>query len=176
MWRETALQRLQKIRHHRPDVVTLDVEMPGLDGLEVLQAIQKEGIDTRVIMVSSHTERGATTTTKALELGAFDFILKPNDGDYESNAQALERQLSSRIEILRKRLSVATSGTDVARRTATPIKSSVATVKPREIRSGNRAPTLTGLDAICIGISTGGPKALAEMLPALHARLDIPES
>src|SRR4051812_22111816 len=70
---------LKKIEELRPDVVTLDLEMPNMDGMEMLRHITKRG-HTPVIVVSAHSTQGAKETFKALQLGAFDFIAKPQEG------------------------------------------------------------------------------------------------
>jgi Response regulator receiver domain. len=71
-----GLEALDKARELSPDVITLDVEMPVMDGLTALEKLLRQG-DYAVIMVSSHTQRGESATIRALELGAFDFISKP---------------------------------------------------------------------------------------------------
>jgi two-component system chemotaxis response regulator CheB len=69
---------LKKIEDLKPDVVTLDLEMPGMDGMQTLREITRQH-HARVIVVSSHTTQGASATFKALALGAFDFVPKPQD-------------------------------------------------------------------------------------------------
>lgn len=155
---------LQKIKQHRPDIVTLDVEMPGMNGLQVLEGIQRENISTNVIMISSHTQRGAATTTHALRMGAFDFILKPDKGDAMENSAKLCQELSNRIDSLRRRIDRPSLTTNVS---AAPVVRSHATRS-----SSNSTPT--DLDAICIGISTGGPAALTKLVGSLPASLSVP--
>lgn len=186
---ETAIE---KIRLLRPDVVTLDVEMPGLDGLQVLEAIQRLKIDTNVIMVSSLTTRGAETTTRALAIGAFDFILKPNHESLEENTRGLQSELERRIEVLRRRhgrasqnrpqvslkesssrdARLATNRTAVStvRANATKVAADPRSVAADQLHLSERL----NLSAICIGISTGGPKALNEVIPRLPATIDVP--
>lgn len=169
---------IEKIRLLRPDVVTLDVEMPGLDGLQVLEAIQQQKIDTNVIMISSLTTRGAETTTRALAIGAFDFILKPNHDSLEANTIELRTELGRRIEILRRR--IGQSGRTMTRSGAVESPKSPLRA-PTNMRPNACSITRTvdaagrmNLSAICIGISTGGPKALSEMIPRLPANIDVP--
>ena len=96
---------LEFIQAHPPDVVTLDVEMPGLDGLETLKAIQRfnahrpPGTEVGVVMVSAHTKRGAEVTMQALQTGAFDFVTKPSGAPLAENLPALQQQLSSKIQL-----------------------------------------------------------------------------
>jgi two-component system chemotaxis response regulator CheB len=176
---------MEKIRHLKPDFITLDLEMPGMDGMQVLQAIQREGIATHVIMVSSHTQRGAATTTKALQAGAFDFILKPDQDSALENAQALAGQLTSCVQVLRSRATrpkppcsshqrasagkptlAELCGSSTAGRAIFPARASGETDSHQLFDKG--------LDAICIGISTGGPHALSQLIPKLTTAVDVP--
>lgn len=179
---------IDKIRFLRPDLVTLDVEMPGLDGLQVLEAIQKLKIETNVIMVSSLTTRGAETTTRALAIGAFDFILKPNHDSLEANTRNLQVELGRRIEVLRRwqvapaRATTQVIAGDRVDRNARLGRSQLApttgpaTTAERTSYDGEslQSSEKLNLSAICIGISTGGPKALSEVIPRLPAGIDIP--
>jgi len=133
-----------KARELRPDVVSLDINMPKLDGIGVLQMILNERI-CPVVMVSSLTQKGAVTTFECLELGAFDFVAKP-DGTVSSNLILLAGQIRSKLK------AAAASGT---------LK---RLVSRREMRSAQlvRAPrivapaTKSGYKAVALGISTGG--------------------
>ena len=150
-----------------PDLVTLDIEMPGMDGLQVLRAIgelnarhtDQPSVD--VLLVSSLTKQGARCTIEGLQLGAVDFILKP-DGDSEAaNTAELWAMLREKVSIVRaKRLPVQ----------ASTLKKLTVGRKP----SGPAGPTPEGLrhtahhfHALAIGISTGGPEALKKSLPSI---------
>jgi two-component system, chemotaxis family, protein-glutamate methylesterase/glutaminase len=172
--REAVLQAVKL----KPDVITLDVEMPevsGLDALPALLALQA----APVVMVSALTQEGADVTLQALELGAVDFLPKP-----ERNQ--LTEMRGSRDLLIGKVLGAAQSRVRRPRRTATPpattSTSSVTTVKPRPVRSrppgsGSPPPSTTtaaaagipahGCACIVIGISTGGPQALSQVFPSL---------
>ena len=154
---------VDKIRFHRPDLVTLDLELPGLDGLEVLSALQREQIDTNVVIISSSTLRGAATTAKALQFGAFDFILKPEGHDRGENMDKVHRQLALAVDALRRRQSSSSRGSEP------DVSVPVGSPPPDESKRPQQ-----GLDAICIGVSTGGPKALTEVLPKLSSSVDVP--
>ncbi len=91
---------LQKIQELEPDIVTLDMEMPEIDGIQVLKAIQNLKKKPSVIVVSSLTERGGSLTLKALQLGAFDFITKPQTGSLETARNELTNILKPRIRAL----------------------------------------------------------------------------
>ena len=173
---KTALSRIVSLK---PDLLTLDVEMPIMNGLQVLEEIQRQQLDVQTVMISSKTQRGSEATIKALELGAFDFIAKPDTTSLEENTQAIKKSLqliiqgiSRRLEMKRRFKPVATAG---IRQPTLPVnKKPQAVAKPV-------SKTLTSLlqrteksDVIAIGVSTGGPKALGEMLPKLPGDINIP--
>ncbi len=165
----SGAKALEFVRQHPPSVVTLDVEMPGLDGLATLEQIEQlndgrpPAQKTGVIMVSAFTRRGADVTVRALEAGAFDFVTKPTGPSPEVNLAALRDELLPRIRACaRSRMRVALPPAGDARPAAPPAAAPMA--------SRRRAPVL----AIAIGASTGGPRALAAMLPELCARTAVP--
>jgi two-component system chemotaxis response regulator CheB len=138
-----------------PDVVTLDLEMPKMDGLRALEAIQRER-PTPVIVVSAYTQKGAQATLEALEKGAFDFVPKPS-GTISLDIGKV------RDELIAKILAASQSGG--------------SRVRPEE--SGERKAklahlTIPGEKMVAIGASTGGTRALAEILPRLPAALPAP--
>lgn len=153
---ETAIALVKKLQ---PDVVTLDVKMPVLDGLSALQRIMKE-CPTPVIMLSSLTEKGGENTLKALELGAVDFIDKSSAGgpmDISSIAAELASKIHMAAQIdIRKLLSGKRDG-------GSPLSSPP---KLPQRRSG------TGI--VLIGTSTGGPPALQDILSKLPADFPCP--
>jgi two-component system chemotaxis response regulator CheB len=147
---------LKKIEELKPQVVTLDLEMPGMGGLDMLKEIMRRH-RVPVIVVSSHSTEGATVTLKALALGAFDFVAKPTD--VSARMPEIARELISKIK-------AAASSRGVQ---LTPF--------PGTVRPGDKAQ----LDAkkqptriVAIGISTGGPQALQYLLAQLPG--DFPGS
>ncbi len=168
---------LAKIQASPPDLVTLDVEMPGLDGLKTLAAIRASQPKLPVIMFSALTERAARTTLEALSLGATDYVTKPSD--VTSLAAALvqvREQLVPKIKALcarpkpRPRPPAAPFG-------VTPATLSVPTSPPvsTSLRAPAALPRVTGeVEAVVIGSSTGGPNALAAFLPRLSRNLAAP--
>jgi two-component system chemotaxis response regulator CheB len=152
---------LDRIRAAPPDLVTLDVEMPGLGGLETLQAIQRFNAGrpdyppVGVLMVSAYTRRGADVTVRALQAGAFDFVTKPNGPSAEANLQALREQLVPRIRSF------------MARRRRGP--SPPRPAAPRPVPCSPHT-----IRAVLVAASTGGPQALSVLLPDLCPALRVP--
>lgn len=150
---------LDKIAQSPPDLVTLDFEMPVMDGLETLRHIHAQYPNIKVLMVSSRSQAGAQVTLSALSLGAFDFVTKPAEGDWKASQESLKRQLEEKLmPLLRTRPVVPASR---------PVISVSAGVPKRS--AGNQR-----IDLVAIGISTGGPKALAQMIPKLPGTLRVP--
>ncbi len=140
---------LKKIPLLMPDVITLDVDMPRLDGLSTLKSIVKDfGIP--VILVSSLTKEGAETTLKGLEMGAFDFVPKPNE--------AISMHISEISSVLISKIKAAASCKPLKFRELPPLK---IKIKP-EVLSSN---IISAKRVVAIGISTGGPHTLSGMLP-----------
>jgi two-component system chemotaxis response regulator CheB len=154
---QTGLEALEKVVSLQPDVVTLDVEMPGLNGLETLKRIMREA-PRPVIMVSSLTQEGAETTLEALDNGAFDYL--PKQLSYASlDIVKIREDLVAKIK--------AAGETRRPRPPARiPCSALPTQVAPREAYQTH--PTI-----VAVGTSTGGPKALQEILPLLPADLPV---
>jgi len=146
---------VQKTLELKPDVVTMDINMPKIDGITAMQMILAEKI-CPVIMLSSLTQRGAVETFECLQLGAFDFVAKP-DGTVSANLDAIAEELITKIR------AAATSGV---------VKRPRPTASPPRPVSRPVIPALAEMRAIAIGISTGGPSTISTFLPGLPA--DIP--
>ena len=97
---------MARIAALQPDLVTLDIEMPEMNGIEVLEAMAAAGMKTGVIMLSSLTVRGGEMTVRALELGAFDFLTKPEGGNAEINLSDLRARLLPMIRAFERRREV----------------------------------------------------------------------
>jgi two-component system chemotaxis response regulator CheB len=147
---------IEKIAELSPDLVTLDLEMPDLSGIDVLRELKKRRISAKVVMVSRFTVAGAQVTTDALIEGAFDFIVKPSGGTPAENKASLRVALEERITALRE--------------------TGPATVDSSEmdLRSVVSPGAVGRFDAVVIGCSTGGPDALARLIPDLPASLPVP--
>lgn len=158
---------LTRIHSLKPDLITLDVEMPIMNGLETLEAIQKEGLDVGVIMLSTLTKRGSDITMKALEFGAFDFIAKPDAEAKQENIQFLRSALVPRIKAFAKRREMRALLKQKLRTGA------AAPAAPRPVPVVAPSRRTGKSKAIAIGISTGGPNALTRMLPQVP-KLGVP--
>jgi two-component system chemotaxis response regulator CheB len=165
---------LIKIRSLKPDLLTLDIEMPEMTGLEVLQQLRKDASPVGAIMLSTLTREGGAMTMRALELGAFDFIPKPQSGTLASNKTAVKAALEPMIKAFTRsarRLPQRPIARPQSQRTSLPARPTAT--------SARRGPSITGgrrnrSEIIAIGISTGGPNALAHMLPQLPGDIGVP--
>lgn len=155
-----GIDAVEKCKLLRPDVVTLDVEMPRLDGLACLERLMHE-CPTPVVMVSSLTQEGATTTVQALALGAVDFVPKPS-GSISLDMAKVRDELTAKVRV------AARANLRRARLSTAPA-----------VAGGSYGGRAGGRDSgrrrvVCIGCSTGGPRALHEVVPRLPADLGAP--
>jgi two-component system chemotaxis response regulator CheB len=147
---------LAKIEQLGPDLITLDIEMPVMDGLETLRVLRRTRPRLPVIMFSTLTEVGATATLNALSLGASDYVTKPsNTGSFAASRRSVQDQLIPRIHALCKKPVV------LAR---PPVAAPTAPARPRAAR----------IDLVAIGCSTGGPDALTKVVGGLPATFPVP--
>ena len=162
-------------RELKPDVITLDVQMPILDGLSALRVIMKES-QAKVIMVSNYTKDGAKETLEALKLGAYDFLEKPS-GEVSMNIKDIKKELIEKIRNAKyinmgalKYTNIESSSETFKKNTKEKdIKSKFEPIKFRNINKINNKDKI-----IAIGVSTGGPRALEEVLPKLPRHLQAP--
>lgn len=164
---------LDKARTLRPDIITLDINMPRMDGLTALEIIMHEEI-APVIMVSSLTQAGAEITIQALEMGAFDCVAKPG-GTVSTDMSSVARELINKVKAAARsgtlqRICGRRPVTDLVRKKMKkkgPAKKILAAKASRV-----PPPGTNGKDkAVAIGISTGGPKTIFDVLPRLPADL-----
>lgn len=164
-----ALARLAALE---PDLITLDIEMPAMNGIEVLEAMAASGSKTAVIVLSSLTVSGGEHTMRALELGAFDFITKPERGSPEENAALLRSRLSPMIRALDRRLQI--RSILEGRSSKAPLAPTVPVAPPNGAGASSNGLRRGSRPIVLIGVSTGGPSALGQVLPALPADLRAP--
>jgi len=171
---------VQRMRELQPDLLTLDMEMPQMDGLAVLDALRLSKDSAAVIVVSSLTRKGGQLTLRALEKGAFDFITKPDTENAEQSRAAILRELGPRVRALANRLEVrnilrpksAASPplTPIPAPATKPATGGLDSVAGRMNRlAGSKKPEM-----VLIGVSTGGPTALASLLPAIPGDIGVP--
>src|SRR5579864_8045699 len=155
-WASNGRLALAKLQTLRPYIILLDIEMPEMNGLETIPEIRKILPHTPIIMFSTLTERGAEATLDALALGASDYVAKPSNQNMAATSEAIHRDLVPKIKALCHfplRVQKTLSGVRTA--TLPP----VPRIRATSLRS-------TGLKIVTIGVSTGGPDALARLLPA----------
>ncbi|MBN1601555.1 MAG: chemotaxis response regulator protein-glutamate methylesterase [Chitinispirillaceae bacterium] len=159
-----ALELIPKVK---PDLITLDLNMPVMDGLESLRQLSQVYPQHKVIMISGYTREGATATLEALRAGALDFITKPDTGDEVLNGILMKEKLTNII----------TKCSDLLLNAETEIQSVMKNRTDTKSIPGALDVKLSlsvQPHVIAIGISTGGPKALEELLLQLPANFPLP--
>ena len=152
-----ALARIPQVN---PDVITLDIEMPEMDGLEMLRELRRQNRAVPVVMFSTMTERGASATLEALSLGADDYVTKAsNAGSLAVSLASLRQELIPKI---RQFFEMAQPRTSQPAAPVSPVHPLAAVSKPCQRR------------AVGIGVSTGGPAALARLVPQFPAGFTLP--
>jgi two-component system chemotaxis response regulator CheB len=161
---KNGVDALEKICKLDPDLLTLDVQMPDMNGIELLNEIRRRKLRPKSIMVSGFTSEGAQVTTDALLEGAFDFVLKPSGNNAEANRQSLKESLEQKISAFRE---------STARR-----KPQIRTTENRQTVSTYVTDVAqvakSACRAVIIGTSTGGPTTLKNVLPKLPVGLPVP--
>ncbi|MBN1376635.1 MAG: chemotaxis response regulator protein-glutamate methylesterase [Dehalococcoidia bacterium] len=158
-----GVDAIKKIKSLKPDVITLDVEMPRIDGITALERIMSD-CPTPVVMLSNLTAEGADVTIRALEFGAIDFFLKPSllnltGADNSSDELITKVKQASRI--------------DVARVTSRLLRISQGLQRSKAKKNQEPKPKRSKLNhVVIIGTSTGGPRALYEVVPNIAADID----
>ncbi|MDP9406835.1 MAG: chemotaxis response regulator protein-glutamate methylesterase [Actinomycetota bacterium] len=159
---------LAKLPSVAPDLITLDIEMPELDGLGTLRELRKTDRTTPVVMFSTLTERAAKATLEALALGANDYVTKPaNVGSVAAGMESVRAELIPKIKSLRPDLLSARPAR--LRPAALPSSGTGQTAVRPATATNDVAPQV-----LAIGCSTGGPEALAQVLQALPRDLPVP--
>ena len=173
---------LTKIEQLAPDAVTMDIEMPELNGVEAVRELRKRGQRMPIVMFSTLTERGATATLDALAAGASDYVAKPsNVGSLNESLKAVADQLIPKIRALLPNLSrlnpikpvagaAGAAHTESVRATVTAT-SAVHKQANAVARSDMRKHPIR---AVVVGSSTGGPEALSRMISGIPDLLPVP--
>jgi two-component system chemotaxis response regulator CheB len=159
---------MQRIQQLNPDVITLDIEMPDMDGLEMLRHIRREYPQLRVIMFSTLTERGAAKTLEALTLGADDYVAKvSNEGSLDRSMDRLRQEMLPKIKQFFR-------VPEPIRPVARPESAHVPAPSP----AGQGTPVVQRMQlrprVVVMGVSTGGPTALGAILPQFPVGFGLP--
>lgn len=152
---------LAKLAQCDVDVILLDIEMPRMTGLEVLRKLRELRNRTPVVMFSSLTQRGASATIEALMLGAKDYVMKPGGAfmtDAMEGKRAIMEELIPKVKQAAVKLGVGHA----------------ATTKPPALLPTKTTKQLNKIEAVVIGVSTGGPQALAKLIPKLGSDFPVP--
>jgi two-component system chemotaxis response regulator CheB len=158
---------LQKIPQVNPDIITLDIEMPELSGLDTIPLIRKDYPKIPIIMFSTLTERGAKSTMEALSRGASDYVTKPaNVGNVTNAKEAVKEVLISKIKNLVPSSGLLKFTPQAVTISSLPKQNAVSLAQPKH--------SMTPIEIVVIGVSTGGPNALAEVIPALPKDFPVP--
>ncbi len=174
-----GIDALEKIQEHKPDIVTLDIEMPRMDGLTCLKKIMADH-PMPVLMVSSLTQEGAQATLDALSLGALDFIPKES-GFASMSILQIQHDLQEKVRRLatsprfHKASPTSAAPPTHAPSAPVPVRPAVPARPPAPPPpAGAGLGTSPQAELLVIGSSTGGPKALQDILPTLPAALPVP--
>jgi two-component system chemotaxis response regulator CheB len=157
---------LKKLEQNGADLVLLDVHMPDMDGVETLQQIRSRFPKTLVVMVSGVSSRSTAITVKALELGAIDFVQKPEGSDFAAAMDMLYTSLQPVVRTVEMRLALATPRT-------IPLPAREPSAPPL-LPAGRPSVVPRSFGVVTIGVSTGGPEALGVLIPRLPASLPVP--
>jgi two-component system, chemotaxis family, protein-glutamate methylesterase/glutaminase len=149
---------LTKLQNNLPDIITLDVEMPKMDGIKALKEMKKNNVNIPVIVLSSVSQKGPQLTMECLEAGAFDFLPKPS-GAISLDINKVKVGLVQKIRMAYEKSAVQSR----------PIVRPVP-VENRIVKRNN----VDNVDAVVIGASTGGPKALYAVITAFPQKLGVP--
>jgi len=146
-------EAIEKAKQLRPDVITLDIEMPVMDGLTALRILRRELPQVKVIMFSSLTQEGAKATIEALSLGAYDFVPKPSTKSFLESVKKIKQDLIPKIKSV------------VPLERIKPIFK--PTVEKKRLKAGS-------YKVLGIGVSTGGPQTLMQIIPKLPGNFPAP--
>ncbi|SDC85819.1 two-component system, chemotaxis family, response regulator CheB [Sanguibacter gelidistatuariae] len=164
---------LAKVEQLAPDAVTMDIEMPELNGVEAVRELRRRGHRMPIIMFSTLTERGATATLDALSAGASDYVAKPsNVGSISESLAAVADQLIPKIRALvpAARRAPGTAGRAAALAGVAAPRSAA----PRQVATARLGARRHPMRAVVLGCSTGGPEALSRVVERLTVPLAVP--
>lgn len=169
---ENGKVALERVSALKPDLVLLDIEMPVMNGLEFLQALQQLAHQPTVLVVSSVTKKGGKIAMEALDRGAVDFLTKPEKDSVDASRAALMSQLQEKLLPLGLVRGATAGPTAIEHRIAPRdgVDSGSGEVST-DLKAAQAAAVRQRTEVIVIGVSTGGPQALATLLPGLPKSL-----
>ncbi len=175
-----GLEAYEKIKNSRYDAVLLDINMPRMNGLELLQKLQKENIRATVIVVSSLTKEDAKITIQAMEYGAIDFMTKP-ENIIEAKGMKFRADLTAILDSVLNHAKPKTAAVPGAIKTAVSAAAGAqAAVAATRTQAAAKAKTVTkkaptgSNKLVALACSTGGPKSLQSVIPYLEKNMDAP--
>ena len=163
---------VEKIDKYNPDLITLDLHMRDLDGLATLKELKRLGKNYPILMVSSATTEGSELTLECLDNGAISFITKPS-GSISLDIIKVQKNLIEQIKSITSNVNSRKKSISIDNKTSY-IHSNTAIIRENNIQPLGTIPKNKRIDAVVIGASTGGPKALQEVLTKLPGNLGVP--
>jgi two-component system, chemotaxis family, protein-glutamate methylesterase/glutaminase len=164
---QSAIEAMHK---KTADLVLIDLEMPVMNGLQAVPLLRQQFPKAQVVLISGTNKNSADLTLQALEAGAMDFIPKPNQSSLSANMEELRQKLRSVTMTCLEKIKCQEQ---LKNRTLPPTRTSRESGKAIAYTS-TRISASTGFDVVAIGVSTGGPNALSELIPALPENLGVP--
>ncbi|KAJ53488.1 two-component system chemotaxis response regulator CheB [Clostridium tetanomorphum] len=165
-----------KLEKFTPDVITLDVQMPIMDGISALKEMKRKNINVPVIVLSSMTKKSSELTMECLENGAFDFIPKPS-GTISLDINKVKDDLITKINLAYEKCEGGCKEKDIRKNAIESINNQELIVKENKdvnINSKLKKNSSNKIEAVVIGASTGGPKALYSVITKLPKNINIP--
>ncbi len=176
---ENGIAALKKVESLSPDLVTLDMEMPEMNGLETLRKISSDFPRVSTVMVSGSDKHSADQTVEALGLGAIDFIVKPRRSDFDASRTELKDSLTEIAAVVRRKsgAGLLNTGAGVKAHNIPSLQAKPSALRPTvpsEAGEVKPVPLPKFIEVLLVGSSTGGPKALEKFIPRLPANINIP--
>jgi len=165
-------EALKKLKELKPDVITLDVEMPVMNGLDALNKIMKEH-PVPVVMLSSTTKQGAENTILAIQYGAVDFITKPS-GSISLDLHKVKMELIEKVVFASKANIKLLSSTSIHEKNTVKSPIEYSKMEPESNFHNSSLLKKYSKKIVCIGTSTGGPRALQHVITKLPRTIDAP--